>query len=230
MHEGHRSRLIGKIKNSNDIYEHEALEILLFKAYRRRDMNALAHALIAEFGSIEGVLNADAKSLVKVDGVGVGIAEYLACLGKCIKTCSGSDSFACIRSTAEFIEYTSLRKVKFCVDTLELYFLDSAGRVGRICSFSGEGGSALNGLTESGFLRLVSAYKPVGVFAAHYRAGRDNTPAEEDDAVVGAISKVGAQNGVRLYDYCVVGADKVYSYFVEGRQATDGTSWQVRGQ
>lgn len=229
MHEGHRSRLVGKIKNSNDLYEHETLEILLFKACRRRDVNALAHALISEFGSINGVLNADVKSLVKVDGVGTGIAGYLTCLGKCIKMCSGSDNFAFIRTTAEFIDYTALRKVKFGNDALELYFLDSAGRVGRICSFTADGGYSPK-LTGKEFLSLISAYKPVGLFAARYHIGGDNTPTEEDDRVVDLICRVGLPNGVRLYDYCIVGDGKVYSYFVEDRQAEGDRAWQVRGQ
>ena len=77
MHEGHRQRLSVKIKNSDALYAHELLEVLLFNACPRRDVNDVAHGLINSFGSITRVLQADISELRKVDGVGESISEYI---------------------------------------------------------------------------------------------------------------------------------------------------------
>ncbi len=70
-HAGHRQRLKRKFLNSNgkDFEPHELFELLLFYAMPQKDTNEIAHRLVSRFGSINGVLEADYKDLVKVDGV-----------------------------------------------------------------------------------------------------------------------------------------------------------------
>ena len=49
MHEGHRQRLWEKLKQGDNLFEHELLEILLFNAYPRNNVNPVAHALLQRF-------------------------------------------------------------------------------------------------------------------------------------------------------------------------------------
>ncbi len=66
-HSGHRSRLRKRyIDEGLDGFQlHEVLELLLFYAVPRRDVNTLAHKLINEFGSISAVLGASVDDLMK---------------------------------------------------------------------------------------------------------------------------------------------------------------------
>jgi DNA repair protein RadC len=57
---------------------HEVLELLLFYAIPRRNVNPLAHTLIAEFGSLRGVLTAPPERLRKVPGLGEGAALLIS--------------------------------------------------------------------------------------------------------------------------------------------------------
>ncbi len=79
---GHRKRLDDRI-NEHD-YEtlepHEQLEHLLYAVIPRVDTNKIAHRLLAEFGSIMGVLSASPDDLMNVDGVGRRTAMFLASL------------------------------------------------------------------------------------------------------------------------------------------------------
>ena len=61
MHEGHRDRMRERILLSGieSLQPHEVLEYLLYHAIPRKDTNGIAHELISEFGSFNGVLNAD---------------------------------------------------------------------------------------------------------------------------------------------------------------------------
>ena len=81
LHAGHRNRLRERfMRDPEAMAEHELLELLLFYAIPRRDTNDLAHSLIEEFGSLEGVLEAEPSLLYRVDGVKEGVAAYLKAL------------------------------------------------------------------------------------------------------------------------------------------------------
>ena len=71
-HYGHRQRLKARyidfgVENLSD---HEILELLLFYAIPQKNTNDIAHALIDEFGSLQGVLSADVDSIKNVKGMG----------------------------------------------------------------------------------------------------------------------------------------------------------------
>ena len=216
MHEGHRKRLTAKIKNSDALYEHELLEVLLFNACPRKNVNTAAHRLIEEFGSLSAVLDAEAEELQKVSGVGRNMAEYIACIGKSMKASNGCQSFAVVRSTAEFKQYIAMRFSNAEEDVLEICFLDKDGRIRRISSFAGD--SCSDGVTAKELLRLVSVYKPYGVFAAYYRAEGPCAPDSIDDAFTSLLGAVCSMSGVRLYDFCITDkSNGFYSYFVDGR-------------
>lgn len=72
IHNGHRDRmrqefLKGGLESFSDV---RTLELLLFFSRPQGDVNPLAHALLAQFGSLSGVLDADPADLQRVPGVG----------------------------------------------------------------------------------------------------------------------------------------------------------------
>ena len=164
MHEGHRQRLVGKVKDGSTLYEHELMEILLFNACPRRDVNATAHSLINKFGSIDGVLQASVDELAKVDGVGVNMAEYLSCLGKCIKRAGNCATFSKIINTDDFHNFLAAREFPK-EDKLELYLVDRDGRMKRICAVE-SGGQKGGNPSVSQIVKFLSVYGAYGVFAA----------------------------------------------------------------
>ena len=78
-HAGHRERLLARAAamGADNLAPHEALELILFYAIPVRDVNALAHRLIARFGSLRGVLCAEPSELTTVQGVGMRTAEMI---------------------------------------------------------------------------------------------------------------------------------------------------------
>lgn len=79
LHAGHRSRMRRRfLTNGLDGFsDHEVLELLLFYAVPRQDVNPMAHALLNRFGSLPEVLNAPAEELCTIYGVGPKIARFL---------------------------------------------------------------------------------------------------------------------------------------------------------
>lgn len=80
MHDGHRARMRERFRQSglDGFAPHEVLELLLFYARARGDVNPLAHSLLDAFGSLRGVLEARPEQLMSVRGVGEETATLLS--------------------------------------------------------------------------------------------------------------------------------------------------------
>ena len=83
-HAGHRQRMRQRFfaTGLQGFHPHEMLELLLFSAIPKRDVNPLAHELIRRFGSVDGVLSASKEELMQVNGVGPRVAELLAAVNE----------------------------------------------------------------------------------------------------------------------------------------------------
>ncbi len=79
-HSGHRERMRNRFLESglDGFAPHEVLELLLFYAIPQKNVNPLAHQLLARFGSLSGVLSAPPEQLSQVKGVGPSAAALLA--------------------------------------------------------------------------------------------------------------------------------------------------------
>ena len=79
IHKGHRARMKSKLQNHGarifDTYE--LLEMLLYYAVPYKDTNPIAKRLLARFGSLEGVLDAEREELMSVDGIGEYCADFI---------------------------------------------------------------------------------------------------------------------------------------------------------
>ena len=79
LHEGHRQRMKAKfLKYGLESFDdHQVLEVMLYYAIPKKDTNEIAHALVKKFGSLSGVLEAEADELIKVSGIGENAASMI---------------------------------------------------------------------------------------------------------------------------------------------------------
>ena len=126
MHEGHRRRLMEKLRRGDNLFEHELLEILLFNAYPRANVNPVAHALLQRFASINEVISADVDELMLVEGVGENAALYLKCVGECMRLKNNCDSFTVIRNAGEFMQFAGDSKLVAHNARFDLSFLQES--------------------------------------------------------------------------------------------------------
>lgn len=79
-HSGHRQRMRERFRAQglDGFAAHEILELILFYAIPRANVNPLAHRLIDRFGTLHNVLEADAEELMKVEGIGENAATLLS--------------------------------------------------------------------------------------------------------------------------------------------------------
>lgn len=76
---GHRKRVKEKFLSSlgKELHDYELLELLLFSAFPRSDTKPLAKKLLAKFGNVASVVNADIDMLYDVEGVGEAVVIVL---------------------------------------------------------------------------------------------------------------------------------------------------------
>ncbi len=69
---GHRARLRARLLTGGEsaLADHELIEYLLMTAIPRKDVKPLAKSLLARFGGLAGLFNADARALAKHPGMG----------------------------------------------------------------------------------------------------------------------------------------------------------------
>lgn len=86
-HSGHRARLKRALRENglSSFASHEVIEILLYSALPRRDVNELAHRLDDTFGGIEGLLKADMKALMEKGGLSENTAQFITAVGGCVR-------------------------------------------------------------------------------------------------------------------------------------------------
>ncbi len=79
LHIGHRARLRARVEANGiaSLAPHEQVEYLLFAAIPRRDVNPLAHELLARFGSLEAICAASVEELTAFRGIGPKTADLL---------------------------------------------------------------------------------------------------------------------------------------------------------
>lgn len=79
IHLGHRERMRRKLATyGGEIFDtYELLEMLLYNVIPVRDTNPVAKRLLARFGSLDGVFNAELEELMEVDGIGEATAGYI---------------------------------------------------------------------------------------------------------------------------------------------------------
>jgi DNA repair protein RadC len=79
VHEGHRQRLRDRFlqEGLDGFAPHEVLELLLCYAIPQRNVNPLAHELLAHFGSLHGVFEAAPEDLEQIEGIGPYAAAFL---------------------------------------------------------------------------------------------------------------------------------------------------------
>ncbi len=79
IHAGHRQGMKEQFlkQGLSGMQDHKILELLLFYAIPRVDVNPLAHRLVDHFGSLAGVFHATYDQLLEVEGVGANVATLL---------------------------------------------------------------------------------------------------------------------------------------------------------
>ena len=86
-HHGHRERMFERVQKNGweSLSSHELIEMMLFYSIPRVNTNEIAHAMLDKFGSVKGILDADPRELMKIDGVGAKSVQMIRMLPELLR-------------------------------------------------------------------------------------------------------------------------------------------------
>ncbi|NLD60096.1 MAG: RadC family protein [Clostridiales bacterium] len=214
IHIGHRERIRERaaLEGVEAMQPHELMELLLFYAIPRRDVNALAHQLIDRFGSVGGALRADRAALTSVPGIGARTADFLMSVGEL------SDAYAELRSEDRpmlgnlKLFRAFVNRVRVGADSEETwqFCLTQEGRLLLAWPIAGNASWAEPEYLRGALDDAISSHAH-SVLLAQYVATDGAAPTEYDLEHTERYARALFRLDVRLLDHMIVGRSAVYS-------------------
>ena len=217
LHAGHRKRLREKFKTGRDSFkEHELLELLLNYSIPRKDTNALAHKLIAFFGSLSAVLESTPEELTQVEGVGETTANLISLVGYLKTTVSAKqkqpklDSISAVKNLAISLFDGLDHEVFYIV------YLDSQKRpIGKTMVDSGKINRV--DIDFDIIAKAVMVHKPKSAIIMHNHFAKYPLPSDDDDKATAKLYAFLNFHKVSLFDHLIISGKEIYSYFYDNR-------------
>ncbi len=220
IHAGHREKLRDRFiheKGFEHFEDHQILELLLFYANARGDTNPTAHALLDEFGSLKGVLEARPEQLMNVPGVGKQQAVLISMVVPLTRVWH-----RCAMEAPTRIG-NSREAENYCLSILagertERFYVISLNAK---CNVLGRRKISEGSLSEvSAYPRMVMEtalnYNAHSVLLCHNHPGGTCAPSPEDIASTLQLQRLLNGVGILVLDHIIVAGDRTYSMIQHG--------------
>ncbi len=219
VHKDHRLRKRQQFyDHGGDAFaDHELLELLLFYAIGRKDVNPLAHALLDEFGSLEAVFSAPIEALEAIDGVGRQTAVLIKLVPQLVRR-------AHLASVKNEIPLDTVERIGdffldlFTCEGNEVMYqlcLDAKGRKLN-CRKLSEGDPASVSLNLRQIVQNALKCNAVMVAIAHNHPSGVAFPSHGDKIATAQIRDALEAVNVRLIDHIVVAGNDYISFRHDG--------------
>ena len=219
--QGHRERqrrhFLKNLQADSRMRDYELLELLLFGAYPRRDVQQLAKDLIEAFGSLAGVLSAEPAALLKVRDVGeaaVSLIKVAEALGAELAR-EGAVSGDVLNNYDAVFAYCRARMGRRPVEEFRILFLDIRNRLLR------------DERQTSGTINHAPAYPrevckralevgAASIILVHNHPSGDPTPSRADIEITRRIEAAAKTVGVSVHDHLIVTRGEALSFKAKG--------------
>ena len=215
LHAGHRDRLKKRFDavGEKGFEDHTLLELLLFYGVPQKDTNPIAHRLIERFGSLPAVLEAPARELMQVEGVGENVARLLkvtqAMRCRCTQQQTARQKVV-LNSSLKAGEYLCSLLQGRETEALLLVCLD-AGKAVRHCEQLESGVSDSISTTLRQIAQLCVNRNVHDIILAHNHPSGLVHPSREDIVMTRKAQDFLQEIGVNLLDHFVITDKEFYS-------------------
>ena len=207
MHDGHRQRMRERYRKEglDGFAPHEVIELLLFYARARGDVNPLAHHLLDVFGSLKGVLEAGHDQLMAVKGVGEETATLLSLILPLFRKyqealCAEQVQLRNCRAAMEYCQALTagLRHERMYVISLST----AKNIIG--CRMVDEGSLTEVSVYPRRIVETALNHNAHAVILCHNHPGGVAQPSREDIEVTQQIEALLSHLGILLLDHIIV--------------------------
>ena len=214
VHDGHRKRMRERYRQEglDNFAPHEVLELLLYYARARGDVNPLAHRLLDTFGSLKGVLEAGPERLMTVDGVGEETATLVSLMVPmfrryCACVCEEKKR---LPNRGDAMEYCKALLAGRQTENFYIVCLNADYEVLGAKRIA-EGTLVEVSINTRKVVETVLNLNAHGVLLCHNHPSGRLEPSDQDWATTVEIRRVLAQLGIALYDHVIAAGAQVMS-------------------
>jgi len=216
---GHRARLRTRLLSGGDeaLADYEVLEYLLMTAIPRKDMKPLAKSLLARFGTLAGVFNADPVALANHPGMGETSAAALKVVALAARRLArtGVQEQPVLASWQALIDYLTIDMAHLNHERVRVLYMDTKNRL------------VLDDLVTDGSLdeaaihprEVVKKALDVGAAAlilVHNHPSGSPEPSRADVQITQRIAEAGRLLGIVVHDHVIIGKEGHVSLKAKG--------------
>jgi len=205
---GHRARLRERLLKggAEALADYELLEFLLFAGMRQGDTKPLAKQLIARFGSLTGVLNADPAALMQVKGVGEANAAALRSVALAARRMARGavENRPVLGSWQALLDYLSIDMGQLAHERVRVLYLNTQNRL-ILDHLASEGSIDEAAIHPREVMRKAFDIGATALILVHNHPSGDPQPSRADIAITNQIAEAGRHVGVTVHDHVIVG-------------------------
>lgn len=209
---GHRDRVREKFRKLGSFeayHPYEVLEMLLFYVIPRKDTKDIAKNLIATFGSLRGVFQADFDTLTAQPDVGPAVAVFLRSLAETAAFISQQEAIT-IRGAGDMGEYAvQLMKGK----TVEEFYVVALNPKNEIINTKQLASGQFSSVTADirNVIKFALDTEADKVILIHNHTNGSLVPSGDDIKLTNEFIKTAASVGVTISDHIITSDGKYVS-------------------
>ena len=218
-HAGHRARLRERLLRAGpaSLADYELLELYLFRTIPRGDVKPRAKALLARFGSLEGVLAAPEREIARVEGVGSAVAADLKLVHAfSLRLTHGQVARRpVISSWTALLAYLRAALQHAPREEFHVLFLDKKNQL-IADELMGEGTVDHAPVYPREVVRRALELSASSLILVHNHPSGDPEPSRADIDITREVVTAGRPFGLSVHDHVIVGRDGMASLKAKG--------------
>jgi len=216
---GHRGRLRQRLLEggAEALADYEVLEYLLFGANPRGDTKPLAKALLARFGSLAAVLNAEPGALRQTRGLsdaGIGALKITALAARRMAR-SEVRQQPVLSSWQALLDYLAIDMAHLTVERVRVLYLDARNRL-ILDHLVGDGTVDEAAIHPREVIRRGLDIGATALILVHNHPSGNPEPSRADIQITQRIAEAAGLLGMTVHDHVIVGREGHVSLRAKG--------------
>ena len=216
---GHRARLRSRLLGGGDaaLADHEVVEYLLMLAIPRKDVKPLAKSLLARFGGLAGVFNADSAALAQHPGMGETSAAALKIVALATRRLArtGVQEQPVLSSWQALIDYLTVDMAHLNHERVRVLYLDTRNRL-ILDHLVSEGSIDEAAIHPREVVKKALDLGAAALIMVHNHPSGSPEPSRADIQITNRIAEAGRLLGITLHDHVIVGKEGHVSLRAKG--------------